>query len=346
MMQNLKYLIAYVAPLSAFLAVSWQGSWSFSTIIVAFVIIPLLEQVFTGTTKNMSEEEQARKSNSPLFDWLLYLNMPILFLLIYRYLEVITSVQLDWWEIIGLTLSVGIIVGTLGINVAHELGHRVKKHETLLAKLMLTTALYTHFIIEHNRGHHKWVATTEDPSTARKGESLYFFWFRSVFGVYLNAWKLELERLERRGIQGISLRNEMIVFHVMHLLYLALVWWLFGVKGMLFALLIAVIGILLLETVNYIEHYGLLRKVMPSGSYERVLPRHSWNSNHDLGRIFLYELTRHSDHHYKASRKYQVLRHFDESPQLPYGYPASMMMALIPPVWFRVMNDKVAALNQ
>jgi alkane 1-monooxygenase len=164
--------------------------------------------------------------------------------------------------------------------------------------------------------------------------------------VYLNAWKLELERLERRGIQGISLRNEMIVFHVMHLLYLALVWWLFGVKGMLFALLIAVIGILLLETVNYIEHYGLLRKVMPSGSYERVLPRHSWNSNHDLGRIFLYELTRHSDHHYKASRKYQVLRHFDESPQLPYGYPASMMMALIPPVWFRVMNDKVAALNQ
>ncbi len=341
MLRDLKYLIAYIAPLSAFAALTWQGAWSFATLIVAFVLIPLIEQFVGGTDRNLTPAEEEKKASSPFFDLLLYLNLPILMALLWLYFSALQNEGLKSWETTGLTLSMGVIVGSIAINVAHELGHRTKKHEQWMAKTMLTAALYTHFNIEHNRGHHLWVSTPQDPSSARLGESLYRFWVRSIAGTYINAWRLENDRLRRAGQPLFSLSNEMIWFELGKLAYLALVWWLFGWMGVVFAVLIALGGIVQLETVNYIEHYGLSRKLLPSGFYEKVTPRHSWNSNHELGRIFLYELTRHSDHHYKATRKYQVLRHFDESPQLPHGYPASMLMAMIPPLWFSVMDGKV-----
>lgn len=345
MLRDLKYFIAYIAPLASFAAVIWQGYWSFATVVVAFVMIPLAEQFAGGTTANLTPEEEAKKAVSPLFDALLYLNLPILFAALWLYFSAVANGGLQTWEVVGMTLSVGILVGTIGINVAHELGHRTKKYEQLMAKVLLTTALYTHFNIEHNRGHHLWVSTPQDPSSARLGESIYRFWLRSVSGTYVNAWRLENDRLRRAGKSVFSLANEMIWMDLGKVFYLGLVWWLFGWTGVGFAVAVAVLGFLLLETVNYIEHYGLVRKRLPSGFYEKVTPRHSWNSNHELGRIFLYELTRHSDHHFKATRKYQVLRHFDESPQLPHGYPASMLMAFVPPLWFSVMDKKVRELQ-
>lgn len=341
MLRDLKYLVAYLMPLSGYLAVLWQGGWSFSTVVLAFVILPILEQIIGGTDRNLTPQEEVEKSASPFFDVLLYLNLPLLLGLLWLYLSAMTSGGLAWHETLGLMLSVGIVVGSLGINVAHELGHRQTFHETLMAKILLTTALYTQFNIEHNRGHHRWVGTDEDPSSARLGEPLYSFWFRSVFGTYVNAWRLENTRLRQEGKPVFSLRNEMVWFQLAHLAYLALIWWQFGWLGVGFAVAVALVGFLLLETVNYIEHYGLRRKRLASGHYEIVTPRHSWNSDHELGRIFLYELTRHSDHHYKASRKYQILRHFDESPQLPHGYPATLLLAFLPPVWFRVMDGRV-----
>ncbi len=341
MFRDFKYLIAYVLPVSAYVAVLWQGWWSFSSVVLAFAIIPLMEQAIGGSARNLTEAEEAIKAASPRFDLMLYLNLPLLFGLLWLYFTAMTSGGLGWLETVGMTLSVGITVGSLGINVGHELGHRQTLHETLMAKMLLTTALYTHFNIEHNRGHHRWVATDQDPSSARPGEGIYRFWLRSVTGTYAKAWHLENDRLRKAGQAVFSLRNEMIWFQLAHLAYLSLVWWQFGWRGVGFAVAVAVLGFLLLESVNYIEHYGLRRKRLASGVYETVTPRHSWNSNHELGRIFLYELTRHSDHHFKATRKYQVLRHFDESPQLPHGYPASILMALVPPLWFRVMDGKV-----
>ncbi len=345
MFRDLKYLIAYLVPISAYIAVLCQGWWSFLVVVLAFAIIPLVEQFSKGKTRNLSQQEEEKKAASPLFDVLLYLNLPLLFGIMWLYLSAMTGGGLQLYEMVGMTLSVGIVVSSLGINVAHELGHRQTFHETLMAKIMLTTALYTHFNIEHNRGHHRWVATDQDPSSARPGEALYLFWLRSVWGTYVNAWRLENERLRQAGRGAFSLRNEMIWFQLAHLAYLTLVWWQFGWRGVGFAVVVAVLGFLLLETVNYIEHYGLRRKRLDSGFYETVSPRHSWNSNHELGRIFLYELTRHSDHHFKATRKYQVLRHFDESPQLPHGYPASMLLAFVPPLWFRVMDERVKAIE-
>jgi alkane 1-monooxygenase len=341
MFRDLKYLIAYVAPLSAYAAVLWQGTWSFATVVVAFVMIPLAEQIGSGTTRNLSPEEETKKEASPLFDLLLYLNLPLLLGLLWLYFSAVQQGGLEIRELLGMTLSTGIVVGSIGINVAHELGHRSKRYEQFLAKVLLTTALYTHFIIEHNRGHHLWVATPEDPASARLRENLYRFWWRSVSGTYRKAWQLEAGRLRREGKPAFSAANEMIWFEMAKALYLLAVWMLFGTTALLAAIIVAVLGVLLLETINYIEHYGLTRQLLPSGHYERVLPRHSWNSNHVLGRIFLYELTRHSDHHYKSTRKYQVLRHFDESPQLPHGYPVSILMALVPPLWFAAMDDRV-----
>lgn len=343
MWRDLKYLIAYLAPATAFAAVAWQGAWSWATFILAFVLIPLGEQLLGGSSANLSAEEEREKVASLFFDWLLYLNVPILYALVWYYLDTVVASRLTPFEMVGMTVSTGIVVGTIGINVAHELGHRHRRHERLMAKVLLMVPLYTHFFIEHNRGHHRRVATPEDPASAPPGQSVYAFWVRSITGSYLHAWQLERQRLAARGLPWWHPSNEMLQLQALNVLYVLAVYTLFGIEGLGFAVAIALIGVLLLETVNYIEHYGLRRRRLSNGHYERVQPWHSWNSDHELGRIFLYELTRHSDHHYKASRKYQILRHFDESPQLKYGYPASMLLALVPPLWFRLMDERLHA---
>jgi alkane 1-monooxygenase len=198
-----------------------------------------------------------------------------------------------------------------------------------------------HFFIEHNKGHHKKVATPQDPSSARYGESLYRFHFRSIVFSFLSAWKIAARDVRKKGKKMFSLHNQMLRFQLIQASLVVAIFLVFGLAAMLLFLLAAFQGILLLETVNYIEHYGLQRKEIAHGKWERTLPAHSWNSNHVIGRVMLFELSRHSDHHYLASRKYQVLRHHDNSPQMPTGYPGMMLLATIPPAWFHVMNQRV-----
>ena len=329
MLRDLRYLFAYTLPLSAFAALYLQGLWSFTALVYAFVIIPLLDYFAPQARANTHGEEDEARTSLRFFDWLLYL------------FHTLSTTSLQTYEIVGLILSCGVIAGTLGINIAHELGHRVKYMEQVLAKALLLPCLYLHFFIEHNRGHHKHVATPNDPATSRFGESIYAFWPRTVFGSYLSAWKLEKERLEKEGKSAFSLGNQMIHFSMLQLLYLVAVAAFFAPWIMGIAIGVAVFGFLLLEAVNYIEHYGLVRRKLASGRYEPVSPQHSWNSEHELGRIVLYELTRHADHHYKSTRPYQTLRYLEESPNLPAGYPASILMSLVPPLWFYVMNPKV-----
>ena len=341
-MRDAKYLFAYIAPLAAFMGIYYGGVWSLGAVYVAFGLIPLLELFLPYSKENLKMAQADKKSTAAFFDFLLYLNIPILYLLMFYYFMTMEAGGLTTFEVVGMTLNIGILIGTIGINVAHELGHRSNRVEQFMSKTLLLSALYMHFFIEHNRGHHKNVATDEDPASSRRGENVYAFWVRSVVYGYLSAWRLEAQRLKREGKKAFSTNNEMIWFHLIQLIYLLVIGVIFGWAMIPYAIAIALGGVILLETVNYIEHYGLRRKKLASGRYENVQPCHSWNSNHELGRIFLYELTRHSDHHFKATRKYQVLRHFDESPQLPLGYPASMLMSLVPPLWFWYMDKKVA----
>lgn len=272
---------------------------------------------------------------------MLYLNVPVVFgLLCYTLFDITTTVYATY-ELVGLVFSVGIVLGTNGINVAHELGHRQKTMERHLGKLLLLPSFYMHFYIEHNFGHHAQAATAEDPATARYNQSLYSFWFTSVTRQYFSAWKLQQRLLTTSNKGFFSFTNDMLWYSLFQLAYLVLITMFFDKLGLLFALGAGIVGFLLLETVNYIEHYGLMRKKLPSGRYERVREVHSWNSNHVMGRIVLYELTRHSDHHYKSSKKYQVLDYYDISPQMPFGYPTSMVMSFVPPLWFNIMNPRV-----
>jgi alkane 1-monooxygenase len=290
---------------------------------------------------NLSPEEVKNNLKNKLFDWLLYLNLPVVYGLVLFALLTVSSVHLDLFEIIGLTFSVGIVLAVNGINVAHELGHRQSTNERFLGKALLLPSFYMHFYIEHNFGHHLHAATPEDPATAKYNQSVYSFWFTSTFRQYFNSWKLQNMLLKNNKKSFFSVKNDMLWFGVFQLSYLILVFTFFGTKGLLFCLTSGIVGFIMLETVNYIEHYGLLRLKLPSGRYERVREIHSWNSNHAIGRIVLYELTRHSDHHFKSSKKYQILDSYDDSPQMPYGYPTSMIISLVPPLWFKIMNKRV-----
>lgn len=341
-MRDLKYLVAYVPPILTLLALSWRGPWVFATVIFAFGLVPILDRWGPQSSTNFSSEEKKSRLSNSFFDYLLYANVPLIYAIVAMYMYVLNTYALALYEYVGLIFSVGVVLGASGINVGHELGHRRHKFERFLSKALLLPNLYTHFFIEHNRGHHKYVATPEDPATSRYNEPLYIFWLRTLTFSYRNAWKLEAERLRRLKLPILSWKNEMLRLQVAQIGYILTIFFLTNSWAGFWALMLAaLVGVLNLETVNYIEHYGLVRKRLPSGAYERVRPIHSWNSNHELGRILLYELTRHSDHHYLASKKYQVLDHHEEAPELPFGYPAAMLTALVPPLWFAIMNKRL-----
>ena len=335
----------YAAPFLLY-AGSIQAFFSFGfavwiPMLYAWGLIPLLELFINPDERNMdaAEEELARKDK--LYDWFLYAIVPFQYFALGCFLYSVTYVEQSTTDIIGKTLGMGLLCGTFGINVGHELGHRVNRFEQTLAKALLLSSLYMHFFIEHNKGHHKRVATSEDPSSARYGEWVYSFYFRSIVFSYLSAWDIAGREMKKKGRSVLSFDNEMIQFHLVQILFVAVIGYLFGLITALLFVAAAFNGILLLETVNYIEHYGLQRKQIGEGKYERAMPEHSWNSNHVIGRVMLFELSRHSDHHYLASRKYQVLRHHDDSPQMPTGYPGMMLLSLVPPAWFYVMNKRI-----
>ena len=336
--KELKYLAAYINPALTVIGLYAGGIWSFTNVIFVFLMVPLIDHFSPNNPNNLSQEEKSLYAKQKYFDWILYLNLPILLLVIYLYGASLDKNTFSLFEMIGNTWSVGIVIGTCGINVGHELGHRKSKFDQLMAQLLLTPAFYTHFFVEHNRGHHKYVATTLDPATAQKGEVLYFFWFKSIFKSYSSAWKIQRDLLRKKNQSFWSFENTMLNLTSLQFFYLFILLTLFNLSSVLILVCAGVIGVFLLETINYLEHYGLRRKTLSNSGFERVKPRHSWNANFSFGRIVLYELTRHSDHHFLASKKYQLLDHHDDSPQLPYGYPTMMLVALVPPLWFKMMH--------
>lgn len=341
----LKFLIPFILYFGSIRSFNSHGWVIWLPLIFAWFFIPLVEFLIKPNPANMStaEEEIAKKNKG--YDILLYLVVAVQYFALYEFLSSMKNDTLTWDETIGRIWVMGLLCGVFGINVGHELGHRVNKFEQALAKALLLTSLYMHFFTEHNKGHHKRVATPEDPSSARFYEPVYTFYFRTIIFSYISAWHIANDEIKKKGKPVFSFQNEMIQFTFIQIVFLALIFFVFGWLVTLYFLAAALIGILLLETVNYIEHYGLQRKSTGDGKYERAMPEHSWNSDHVIGRIMLFELSRHSDHHYLASRKYQILRHHDHSPQMPTGYPGMMILSLVPPAWFYIMNRRIKQLN-
>lgn len=336
----MKYLFVYSTPIAVFLSIYLGGIWSYFAVCFLFVFIPFVELLLAGSAQNMDKAAEEVAKNDKIYDFLLYSLVPIQYALFIYFLFKMEKNELELYEKIGTTIALGMSCGILGINAAHELGHRSTWYEQTMSKMLLLTSQYMHFFIEHNRGHHKNVSTPKDPASSRYGESLYAFWLRSVRDSWLSAWHLERERMKRKDKNIWSFENEMIQYTCIQASSLIIIALCFSLSTMFYGLAAAVLGFLLLETVNYIEHYGLSRKEN-NGIYERTMPIHSWNSNHPLGRLLLLELTRHSDHHFLANRKYQILRHFDESPQMPTGYPGMMLLSMVPPLWFYVMHKHI-----
>ena len=340
MIKDLKYLMSYSIAVTAFIGILVGGPYVYLTVVYTFIFIPILESNTKEYINEYSDDEKKNRNLDPFFDFLLYLNIPIVFGIFFVSLDTLLYTD-SVSEIIGIILSASIVMATNGINVGHELGHRKSLFSRTCSKLLYLPCQYMHFFIEHNYGHHINVATPDDPATAKYKQNLYSFWISSVTKTYLSAWRIQLKLLKVSKLSFFSLRNDMIFYTLFQIAFLIFIYLNYGLIITLYSLLMSIGSFLFLETINYVEHYGLLRKIKPNGKYERVKPHHSWNSNHTIGRITLYELTRHSDHHFKSSKKYQVLESIEDSPQLPYGYPTSILISFLPPLWFKIMNPLV-----
>ena len=340
MIKDLKYLMSYSIAVTAFIGILVGGAYVYLAVVYTFIFIPILESNTKEYINEYSDDEKKNRNLDPFFDFLLYLNIPIVFGIFFVSLDTLLYTD-SVSEIIGIILSTSIVMATNGINVGHELGHRKSLFSRTCSKLLYLPCQYMHFFIEHNYGHHINVATPDDPATAKYKQNLYSFWISSVTKTYLSAWRIQLKLLKVSKLSFFSLRNDMIFYTLFQIAFLIFIYLNYGLIITLYSLLMSIGSFLFLETINYVEHYGLLRKIKPNGKYERVKPHHSWNSNHTIGRITLYELTRHSDHHFISSKKYQVLESIEDSPQLPYGYPTSILISFLPPLWFRIMNPLV-----
>ena len=340
-MKKWAYLFVYTLPVTVYFAFNLHGVLTFLPIFIFYGLVPLIELVTKPSSSNPEDMDERCKSR--FYDFLLYASVPVQVIFLFYFFHLLSVSAFSPLEYAGVTLSMGLMCGVFGINISHELGHMPNRFEQLLAEILLLTSLEMHFLPYHNNGHHRNVGTRKDPATARRGEPLYVFWFRSQIGSYLQAWSLEAERLKKKGNRPYSFGNRALTYTIIQAVFIGAIYYFYGLLVVSLFIVSAIFGILLLETVNYIEHYGLMRSKKESGRYERVMHEHSWNSDHPIGRAMLFELSRHSDHHYKASKKYQTLVSLPDAPQMPTGYPGMMLFSLVPPLWFKVMNKKLSS---
>ena len=319
----------------------WNALWWAGPIWI-LLVVPVLDTVFGTDASNPPEWAVPQLEADRWYRWITYLYLPLQYLGFVWGASVVASGELSPLSELGLALTVGTVAG-VGINTAHELGHKRDRLERRLSKVALAQSAYGHFYVEHNRGHHANVSTPEDPASARFGEPFWAFLPRTVAGSLRSAWALAAAAQRRKGRSVWSWRNDVLNAWALTAVLYGVTIAVFGVRVVPFVVVQAVFGFSLLEVVNYIEHYGLLRRTLPSGRYERCRPEHSWNSNNVISNLLLYHLERHSDHHANPTRRYQSLRHFDEAPQLPSGYALMMGLAWLPPLWRRVMDHRVLA---
>jgi alkane 1-monooxygenase len=341
------WLLAFVVPLLPFIAVSlatttgWDLFWFWGAIF-AFGLVPIADALIGDDPSNPPAEIAAALQADPWYRWIVLAYLPLQYVAWGWSLWYVATHDLSLIQQVGFGITVGVVSG-IGINAAHELGHKREDLEHWASKLALAPSWYGHFFVEHNWGHHKKVATPQDPASSRLGESFYRFWPRTVLGSLRSAWTLERTRLRRKGRRVLAPQNRVLQAWSISMALWAVALGFGGWQVLLFLVVQAIVGFTLLEAVNYVEHYGLLRQRDERGRFERVQPRHSWNNNHVVTNLLLYQLQRHSDHHENPSRRFVALRHVDEAPQLPAGYAAMIVLALVPPLWRRVMDPRVLA---
>ena len=343
------WMLSVIYPLQPFLGIwlhaeTGQQGWLLLPLFLAYIVNPIIDQILGEDTNNPPESVVVQLDQDRYYRLLTYIVVPLHFISLAGAAWWAGTRDLDWWAFAGLAVVAGMTSG-LAINTGHELGHKRSKLEKTLAKIVLAVPFYGHFMIDHNRGHHRDVSTPEDPASARMGESIYKFARREMPGAFLRAWNIEKDRLTLREISVWSADNQILQSLALSLVFQGGLVVAFGWQMILFLLLHNAFAWWQLTSANYVEHYGLLRLKDESGRYERCEPHHSWNSNHIFSNLVLFHLERHSDHHAHPLRRYQSLRHFDNLPSLPSGYFGAYMLAWVPWLWYRVMDPRLLALH-
>ena len=350
--KRLGFLIVFVVP--ALMPVSaWLGARSghpdamaWFPLAFLFVLLPLVDYALGHDPGNPPAAISAALDRDRWFRALTLLALPVQLLTVAWSLRHALQADFHVVGLVGWTTSLGIVGGVMAINVAHELIHKDTRLERAFGGWLLTTVGYFGFKVEHLRGHHVHVSTPADASSARYGQSLWHFLPRALARNTRNAWRLEAERLRRRGQRVWGAHNELLGWSTLWLAMAASVTAWLGAGGLALFVAQGLLAACALEIINYIEHYGLERNRLPNGRYENTTHLHSWNSDYALSNLFLFHLQRHSDHHESPRRRYQVLLHHADSPQLPGGYAAMFVLALCPPLWFRIVDPRVRAFRE
>ena len=339
---SLPFALALSVPaVGVAVAAAPTSRWTLVLPLLIFVALPLIDLVAGRNRAAITPASAARLGRDWRFDLWLWLWVSLQLVALFGTLAQLRDLVLSTSQLALVTLSMGIVTG-VGINVAHELMHRRGRAERALAELLMTTTLYTHFCVEHVLGHHKHVSTPQDPASSRLDESVFAYLPRTVLGGLRSAWRIETARVQRAQV-AFTLRDRRLRYALEQVAVVVVAGLLGGVVGIGVFVGQAIVAVVLLEVINYIEHYGLKRRELRSGVYERCLPVHSWNASERVTNWFLFHLQRHADHHHIASRPYFALRHIDDSPQMPTGYAGMILLALVPPLWRSVMNPRVQA---
>ncbi len=337
------WLFSVVGPavsLVGTVAVSGFGvsSWIlFFPLVFYYFFVPFLDFLIGEDTSNPPESAIEALEDDAYYRWITYATIPILWIaVIFNCIFLCTS-SLTTLEWLATVISTGSVLG-FGLNVSHELGHKLQTLPRKIALFNTALGAYGHFSIEHNRGHHRHVSTPEDPASSKMGENIYQFACREMPGAALRAWRLEADRLLRQNKSVWHFENEILQALCLTALVYGSLISLYGLDMVIVLIPVAIWGAFQLTSANYVEHYGIQRLKTAHGNYENCLPHHSWNSNHLVSNLVLFQLQRHSDHHAHPSRSYQSLRDFPELPRLPSGYFGMFFLAYFPPLWFRVMD--------
>lgn len=330
-----------MAPIVA-IAVTFGGWWIALPFFYGWVCIGMLDQSLGLDTANMNPATEER-----FLFWhkaVIWVWFPVqLALMIYSLWVITLPGHMTPSQQVLAALALGIPTGAIGITFAHELIHQRNRWERWIGEALLASTAYGHFATEHVFGHHNTVATPNDPVSAHKGQGFYSFFVRAVVRSFQSAWRIDRERLDKRGLPVWHHTNPWWRYTLVLGVWLTFAWLLAGGWGIALFFIQSLMAVYQLEAVNYVEHYGLTRKYLGNGKFERVQPHHSWNSSHKVSNWMLINLQRHSDHHFRPDRRFPLLQHYswDEAPQLPHSYPAMVAMALLPPLWFRIMDSRV-----
>ncbi len=336
---QLSYHKYYLIHLFIFLSLLF-AFYNISEMMILFIIVSaviMFGDIFIPKEHNVYDDRHKKQFNFAIYLSFLFLFI-YLFSITYLVKFNIASDNLDWYLIFGNALNLGIYIGVIGTNLGHELIHRRRQSfDYKLGLWGLALSWDTAFAIEHVHGHHKNIGTWGDPATARRGENIFMFIFRSSYGSIVNAWSYEKNNMKKQNYITLSMKNRLVSGFFKSIFISSLIWFIGGINAIIIYFIAVLWAKILLETVNYIEHYGLVRK---EGS--PVKPFHSWNDNSWMSSFLLFNLNRHSAHHEKGTLPYWRLNTYENYPMLPMGYLSMVYFALlIPPLYHYIMKKKL-----